>query len=192
MQYSKHKWVITRPLHTMDYVPILHAELSLYLILAILFIVFLQSRWLTYLVLTLYYVMSLIDFVTWLTTSRPFHPADIARAIDLMAYYPAFFSVDRTLATRTTLLALAPLFVGLAVWLLHRRSVLAPSTLRVSSSRTVVPFCFVYIVMLPFVASPRYLRYNSVIRRGQELAYEYELRHTRTSDIDQLRFFGNP
>jgi hypothetical protein len=190
MQYSKHKWVITHPTNIWNFLPILHAELIIYLIITTFIIIFICKNWVVYALLTAYYIINLLDFITWFTIHRPFHPIDLVRSMDLIAYYPDFFTVNHILALRILIFALVPLMAGVLLWWLRKLNTINMEKQRVLVLSSAAIFYFCYIVSLPFVLSPSYMNKNSIVKMSEELLYSYQLRHIPLSVASQQKLFG--
>jgi len=187
MQYSKHRWVITRPDTFRDFLPILHVELSVYLLLVIALVSFVRSHALSFLMLSLYYLISLCDWCAWFIINRPFHFADIQRAIEFVNFFPgfAFMGPDMALRLGIMLLSMAP-----AAFLIGKFPGRENKTWGrlVANAGLVCLGC--YVILLPYLIGSYDLRQNSLVRMVGEIRYEYRLRHTPVSGADINKVLG--
>lgn len=187
MQYSKHRWVITLADTFRDFLPILHAELSTYLLLVVILVLFVRSRALSFLLLSFYFLISLCDWYTWFIINRPFHFADIQRAIEFVNYFKGFsvLGPDMALKMGIMLITMAP--AGFILWALPGMKKKAWDR-HVANASLLCLGC--YSLLLPCLIGSYDLRWNSMVRMLGEILYEYRLRHTSTTEMDIRKVLG--
>ena len=197
MQYSKHKWLITHPETPWEFVAILHSEASLYTLLVFLLILWLRSTWGTYIVLTLYYAVCLLDNIAWSVLGRPFHPKDVMRCIELVPNYREFLTIENFGSERIVYTAI-PLITAIAIGSFNLKdsfnrlrecskySIKFRTAIVAGASAAIVG----YIVLMPLAISSTYLHYNSLIRMGKQIYYEHTLANSKMSFSDRERLFG--
>lgn len=202
MQYSKHKWVIVRPETLWGYVPILHAEMSLYLLLVAFLVLSKRSTLVAYLFLTLYYVLCLLDNIVWYAFLRPFHYKDFVRGIELIQYYSEFVTAA-SFGWKRLVYTMVPLMIGSVTlvcgWtsrlqiVKQRLSFLSEYTEKLGKSvfTGILVAMAGYAGLVPMVISGPYLHYNSLFRMGEEIYYEQALARAKMLPSDRKRLFGS-
>jgi hypothetical protein len=195
MQYSKHKWLITRPESLWQYLPILHSEMALYGLFALLLSAATRSALAGWLFLTLYYIVSFCDAIAWSVMARPFHPHDVTRSLELITYYREFITVDN-LGLKRVAYALVPLVTGSSLLFLRIKGVsleLKDHTrlaAQLCSGAVLAAAC--YLLAMPLLISPTYLHYNTMIRMGKQIYFDWRFSSLRPSDAEKRRLFGLP
>jgi len=187
MQYSKHRWVISLTDTLRDFLPILHAELSTYLLLVGMLVLFVRSRALSYLLLSLYFLISLCDWYTWFIINRPFHFADIQRAIEFAYYFKGFSVLSPGMAWKLGIMLISMAPAGIILWALPGMKKKAWDR-HVAHASLLCLGC--YGILLPCLIGSYDLRRNSMVRMAGEILYEYRLRHPPTAEMDIRKVLG--
>lgn len=192
MQYSKHKWLIARPETAWEWIAILHSEASIFIVI-VLALLAIRSLWFGYLVLTLLYVISLFDSISWFASGRWFHPEDVVRAIELFQHYGEFVTLER-FGWKTLLYAAVPLATGIAI-LIHKAcagslEAYAKAATRLRSIIITVASVSVagYALLTPLAISHNYPHYNTLYGIGNQIYRDQ--RFSEISPEERNRLFG--
>lgn len=190
--YSRHSWAVTHLDRPWGIVPLLHAELGLPVLLAAFLVVFVPSLAVSVSLLTTYYYLSLVNFLVWSSVSRPFHPVDITRIIDLMTFFPAFASLSTTMLAGVVVFVVLPVPVALLVLHLWQKTVHRLKTVRRGVLYGSASFLAIYLAIFPLVVSASYFRENSLVRMFHEMAFEYRLKNVPVHRDELNALLGQP
>jgi phosphoglycerol transferase MdoB-like AlkP superfamily enzyme len=190
MQYSKHKWKISQPELFDDWISLLHAEIGPFLIMSFFCIFIFVCRKYVFFILTTIYLICVLDYCTWFVVERPFHPADLMGAIELLKYYPEFVGkMGSALLTKLLFLSLSPIIIlALQKWIKKR----GKNIWRLVDVYIMLCILGAYSIMLPFHLKQGYIEYNTFVKMGQEILYENKLRNMIV-DAEKVQFLlGKP
>lgn len=194
MQYTKHKWLISRPEDSWGYIGILHSETSIYLLLiALLVSLGIRSVWAVFSLLTVYYLICLLDNAVWFAFGRPFHPEDFMRGFEFMSYYSEFMTLEN-IGVKRVIYAIVPLATGAVISISRFKSGLRQSRLASFFRRSVLIGASAVIVgfaaCLPVVVSGSYLHYNSLVRIAKQIYQDHSLVQGEIPPLERDRLFG--
>lgn len=192
MQYLKHGWDISHLDRMWGIVPLLHSELSLFLMVTALLVVFVPSFLAGLSILSAYYYLSLLDFLIWNYLSRPFHPADIKRFVELVIYFPAFASLNASLTAAIVFFVFLPIPIALLILHLWKKRAQRSTMVKNCPLHGTAAFFVLYILLFPLVGFDGYFQNNSLVRMFQEMGFEYELTHMPVSQRDVDPLLGQP
>lgn len=194
MQYSKHKWMISQPETWWGYLALLHSEAALYLLVSALALCCLRSPWWAFLICTVYYYLSFSDHLAWFMAGRPFHPMDLVRTGEFLAYYGEFFTVENIGVKRV---------VYAAVPIAAAATMLAPAPGRLcrpqpgtrawkATAGVAAAGAAVWALLTPLVYSSSYFHHNSLVRMAKQVYDDWKFSGAELSTRDQERLFGAP
>lgn len=172
MQYSKHKWIISHPGGLGEWTAILHAEGFIFFNVIFIFYLLPLRNFILLPLAAVYYYICYFDYVSWFEIDRPFHPNDIARAIELIIYYPEFL---KGLNYKAIILPIVPAIVWSTICC--REKIKFLSKLRVTKNMMIIGTAAIYLTAIPLIIKPNYFYYNSMIIICREMLYDSRIKN---------------
>ena len=189
MQYSKHKWNITQPDNLLDFLPILHSELTIFLIVALVVYVIPILKSKTFFIFFVIYIFSLFDLLSWFFIERPFHPMDVLRVVDLIKDYSEFISsVNKMFLLKIVFLAIIPVLIAMVKNCTFFISYLKKHTPELKY--ICISVFLIYLGSLPFIYTSNYFSFNSFVKTVKESIYEYRLAKIPNNDLKIKNMLG--